>query len=153
MTQKSLILSFIMLGFSFLSFGQYEKEAVEEVILEAYVNGAYNDGIVRNMELGFSEHFQAFEIDKDGNTSVLNLKEWMARVAADKEAGKYPLSAEDHVSIQYQNIDIYKNVAQVKLLFKVGNKPYAREALTLYQSPKGWLILTKTFQLVSTVQK
>jgi hypothetical protein len=127
-------------------FAQYEEEAIKEVILEAYVNGVYNEGVLRNIDLGFSPLFQAFEIDKDGKLSVRNLEEWKAEVQGKISDGSYPVSGTEKVSLKYHKVDIFRNMAHVKLTFKIGNQTYAREVLTLYHSPKGWLILTKTFQ-------
>lgn len=127
-------------------FGQYEEEAIKEVVLEAYVNGVYNEGVLRNIDLGFSPKFQAFEIDENGELSVQNLEEWKAEVQAKIDAGNYPVSATEKVSLRYHKVDIFRNMAHVKITFLIGNKTYAREVLTLYHSPKGWLILTKTFQ-------
>lgn len=138
----SLLLGLISLS----SFAQYEEEAIKEVILEAYVNGVYNEGVLRNIKLGFSEKFQAFEIDKDGNMSVQNLEEWKAEVDQRIKDGKYPVSGTEKVSLRYHNVDIFRNMAHVKITFLIGNQTYAREVLTLYKSPRGWLILNKTFQ-------
>lgn len=145
MLNKLFITLLMALGSNAL-FGQYEEEAIKEVILEAYVNGVYNEGVVRNIKLGFSEKFQAFEIDKDGNMSVQNLEEWKAEVEQKIKEGKYPVSGTEKVSLRYHNVDIFRNMAHVKITFLIGNQTYAREVLTLYHSPKGWLILTKTFQ-------
>jgi|TARA_R110002072_G_scaffold95446_5_gene210369 hypothetical protein len=143
---KSLFSLILITVLSFPSFAQYEEEAIKEVILEAYVNGVYNEGVLRNIKLGFSEKFQAFEIDKDGNMSVQNLEQWKAEVEKRIKDGKYPVSATEKVSLRYHNVDIFRNMAHVKITFLIGNQTYAREVLTLYKSPKGWLILTKTFQ-------
>lgn len=145
MLNKLIITLLIGLGSSSV-YAQYEEEAIKEVILEAYVNGVYNEGVVRNIKLGFSEKFQAFEIDKDGNMLVQNLEEWKAEVEQKIKEGKYPVSGTEKVSLRYHNVDIFRNMAHVKITFLIGNQTYAREVLTLYQSPKGWLILTKTFQ-------
>lgn len=149
MLNKLLVALFLSLGSSSL-FAQYEEEAIKEVILEAYVNGVYNEGVLRNIKLGFSEKFQAFEIDKDGNMSVQNLEEWKAEVHERIIDGKYPVSGTEKVSLRYHNVDIFRNMAHVKITFLIGNQTYAREVLTLYQSPKGWLILNKTFQKQSS---
>lgn len=143
---KNILLGvFLFAGLSNV-YGQYEEEAIKEVILEAYVNGVYNEGVLRNIKLGFSEKFQAFEIDKDGELSVQNLEEWKNGVGAKIKEGSYPVSATEKVSLKYHKIDIFRNMAHVKITFKIGNQTYAREVLTLYKSPSGWLILTKTFQ-------
>lgn len=135
---------FLSLGTSL--FAQYEEEAIKEVVLEAYVNGVYNEGVLRNIDLGFSEHFQAFEVDSDGQISVQNLTEWKKAVQDKITNGEYPVSATEKVSLRYHKVEIFKNMAHVKLSFLIGNQTYAREVLTLFHSPKGWLILTKTFQ-------
>ncbi len=145
MLNKIIFIVFLSLG-SHSIFAQYEEEAIKEVILEAYVNGVYNEGVIRNIKLGFSDKFQAFEIDKDGNMSVQNLEGWKAEVEQKIKEGKYPVSGTEKVSLRYHNVDIFRNMAHVKITFLIGNKTYAREVLTLYKSPKGWLILNKTFQ-------
>jgi hypothetical protein len=148
MRKTILSLSFILLS-TLSSLAQYEEEAIQEVILEAYVNGVYNEGVLRNIDLGFSERFQAFEIDADKQVSVRNLSEWKADVQQKIDEGKYPVSPTEKVSLKYHKVEIFKNMAHVKLSFRINNETYAREVLTLYRSPGGWLILTKTFQKVT----
>lgn len=152
MFNKIFLALFLSLG-SHSLIAQYEEEAIKEVILEAYVNGVYNEGVIRNIKLGFSDQFQAFEIDQDGNMSVQNLEEWKAEVESKIKDGNYPVSGTEKVSLRYHNVDIFRNMAHVKITFLIGNRTYAREVLTLYKSPKGWLILTKTFQKQTSSKK
>ena len=142
------ILCVSLLGASPLR-AQLEEAAIREVILEAYVNGAYNEGILRNMELGFSPDFESISLE-NGNTKVLTLQEWMQQVKQQQGKGRFPLQKSDRVSVHYHRIDINGNQANVKLNRMVGGKPVAVEYLDLYKHPGGWLIVNKTFSDIST---
>lgn len=142
---KKLLTLALMLGGYFSVQAQHEKEAIEEVVLEAMVNGAYNLGVVRNMELGFSEHYTAYITDADGNVHTEGLQEWINQVKEQKSRGHFPLPEDEQVSVRYLRYDIAGNMAQVKLTFMVGNKPQHNEFLVLVHSPTGWLILSRYY--------
>lgn len=142
--KKLLLLILVLSGLGLQA--QYEQEAIEEVVLEAMINGAYNEGIIRNMELGFSDEFTTYITDENGNLRTFSLQEWINQVEQKQQTGTYPLPQEEKVSVRYLRFDIAHNIAYVKLNFLKGNKPQHEEFMVLVHSPTGWLILSRYYQ-------
>ena len=122
---------------------QYEEAAIKEVIREAYENGYHNEGVLRNLELGFSPEFRSVEI-KDGVPVLLDLGACMADVEANHAKGVYPRKGQDRRNLFYHRLEIDGNIAHVKLNLKQGGETIAVEYLELFKSPGGWLILSIT---------
>lgn len=122
-------------------FAQDEDAAIREVILEAYINGVYNDGIPRNIELGFSTDFRSVDL-VDKQTKVRPLSHWQRQVQRQLNRGDYPRGENNRVSAQYHRIEINGRQAMVKLNRLEGGKAVAVEYLVLFRYPEGWMILS-----------
>ncbi len=125
---------------------QYEKEAIEEVILEAYINGSYNVGIPRNIELGFSEEFRSMVLVEGDSVITSDYQDWLTQVRQAMANGSIPPPADQKVSLHYQRIDVIQDMAQVKLGFMRGNKHLRTEYLTLFHFSSGWKLVARTYQ-------
>ncbi len=120
--------------------------AISEVLKEAYVDGVYNEGNIRNIELGFSTHFRMLAQDENGETKVYDLSYFINRVKAKRSRGFYPPKAQDMVRIKILRCDVEDRVASVKLNFYVGNQLRYIDFLHFVKSPSGWLISHKVFR-------
>ena len=136
------LLVLLFSGFSNLS-AQYEEAAIKELIREAYENGYHNDGIVRNLELGFSPNFRSVTIE-DGIPKIESLNDWMNQVNNAKSRGAYPVEGSERYSIFYHRLDLNGDVAHAKINLRKGGTPVALEYLEIYKSRGGWLILSLT---------
>jgi len=124
-----------------------EKLAVEELIREAYVNGIYNKGIIRNIELGISEDFEAIGLLENGQNTITTYGDIIREVEQNQAAGKYPVEkAQEMVSVKYHRIEVEGKLANVKLNFMVGNQTRYVEYLALYKYPGGWKLINKTYR-------
>lgn len=120
------------------------QDAIKEVIKEAYVDGVFNEGNLRNIELGFSEDFEmlSFEGNQVKSTSRAD---WMQRVKANQAAGKYPPVAQEMVRVDYLSIDVEGDVAMAKLRFYRGNKLEYIDFITLFHFEEGWKLVSKVY--------
>lgn len=122
---------------------QYEEAAIKELLREAYENGYYNSGIVRNLELGFSPDFREVTIE-DGVPRYRYLPDWIQDVNNGLAKSLYPAEGKERYSIYYHRFDISGDLAHIKVNLKKGGKPIALEYIEVYKSPNGWLILSMT---------
>lgn len=136
------LLILLFSGFCNLS-AQYEEAAIKEVIREAYENGFHNEGITRNLELGFSPEFRAVNII-DGDLKIESLQDWIQQVETSKARGRYPVEGSDRYSIFYHRLDLNGNIAHAKINLKKGGTPVALEYIEVFKSPTGWVILSLT---------
>lgn len=139
----SIVLLFI--GFNALHAQNEEVAAIKEVIQEAYVDGFFNDGYLRSVELSFSEHFESIGLLENDQTKIETVEDWMAEVRRKKASGYYPAPPEDHVTVKYLHVEISRTVANVKLEFSVGGKPKYIDFLALYKFSGGWKIVNRTY--------
>ncbi len=144
------IITFLVITFSAHAQQTREDElAIRELIREAYVNGVFNKGVVRNIELGFSEHFEMIGLEENGQTRIVTYADLIKRVEKNKAAGKYPLPPQEQVSVRYHKIDVEGQLANVKLTFLVGNKARYIDFLALYKYPGGWKLVNKTYREIA----
>lgn len=122
---------------------QYEEAAIKELLREAYENGYYNSGIVRNLELGLSPKFREVTIE-EGVLSFRYLNDWMQDVNIGQSLGRYPKEGSEMYSIFYHRLDLNGDLAHIKVNIKKGGQSVALEYIEVYNSPTGWLILSIT---------
>jgi hypothetical protein len=124
-------------------YAQYEEAAIKEVIREAYENGYHNEGIARNLELGFSPEFRAVNI-VDGALKIQDLQDWINEVNSGNARSSYPAEGKERYSIFYHRLDLNGNIAHAKINLKKGGTPVALEYIEIFKSPTGWVILSLT---------
>lgn len=140
----SLVLVLIAIQLPAQGFRENPRAAIEEVILEAYVRGVFNEGIVRNVELGFAPKFSML-VFEDNLVKVVSREQWIESIRAKKAAGHYPAPAKERVRVEFVDIDIHDYVASAKLRFYRGNKLRYIDFIDLYRFEEGWKIVGKTF--------
>lgn len=126
--------------------GPYPKEAIKEVIKEAYVDGVFNEGNLRNIDLGFAQEFTMIGLDQNDSLRKASLEDWKTAVQRKQEASLFPPDKSKEVSVKYESIDLEDRFAMVKLKFYVGKDWRYTDYLTLVKLPTGWKILNKTFR-------
>ena len=137
---SKLLLAGLTLGLMTPLFGQ-GKQAVAEVLQEAYLDGVYNERVERNVRLGFSESFTAFYWDKNSQSlHQENLKTWIA--AVQRNPGFYGNTPADGQSYRMKIIqnDAGSDMAQVQLLLYRGKEMLGTRYITLFRFPEGWKI-------------
>lgn len=117
------------------------KEAVKEVLQEAYLDGVYNERIERNVRLGFSESFTAYYWDKTRKSlRQENFDAWIAAVQS--QPGFYGNAPADGKSYRMKIIrsEVGADMAQVQLLLYHGKEALGTRYITLFRFPEGWKI-------------
>lgn len=123
------------------------QDAIKEVIKEAYVDGVFNEGNLRNIELGFAADFKMLSLE-DNEIKVTTLADWIRRVKENQAAGNYPPEPQKMVRVDYLSIDVEGDVAVAKLRFYRGNKLEYIDFITLFHFDEGWKITGKVFHQV-----
>ena len=136
-----LLLFLSLQGFSSLSAQDHKMNAIEEVIQEAYLDGAYNEKVERNVRLGFSKEFKAYywdEVAEELRTEVLT--DWLKRIR--KNPGRLGQSVPKNEVYRHKVISskIYRSTAQVQLRIYRGGKVIGTRHCTLFKYPDGWKI-------------
>lgn len=122
-----------------------EIAAIQEVIQEAYVDGIFNVGYMRSIDLSFSDHFESIGLLENDVTVVETIQDWKEMVRQNIASGKYPLPPNEQVTVKYLNIEISRTVANVKLEFSQGGTPKYIDFLALYKFEGGWKIVNRTY--------
>ena len=136
----------ILVLFPFLVAAQtQEKEAIQQVIQEAYVEGLFNKGDVAAIRKGFHEQFMLLGRKENNHLRSLTRDEWIKIVEQKKAAGKYPPADAYKVKVEFLRIDIVEEVASVKLAFYEGEKLAYIDFLALYKFEEGWEIMNKVY--------
>lgn len=144
---KAVFLSLTLLsGILFSAKAQVnDVAAIKEVIQEAYVDGFFNEGYLRSIELSFSKHFESIGLLENDSTLVETIDEWIAEVKRKQANGHYPAPPAEHVTVKYLHFEVSRSVANVKLEFLVGGKPKYIDFLALYKFSGGWKIVNRTY--------
>lgn len=121
-----------------------EKDAIKELVLSAYLNGAFNDLDADKMEKGFHEDFAIFAA-KGEAIDKYPINEWVARVRKRKSEG-YDASDEKNIwKHKFASVDVTGGAAVVQLqLINQGNLVYT-DYLSLIKFESGWRIVAKVY--------
>lgn len=152
---NKVLISLVLILAGWLASGQTgrgtQQDAIKEVIKEAYVDGVFNEGNLRNIELGFSEDFKMLSLENN-KVKTISRADWMQRVKANQAAGKYPPAAQERVRVDYLSVDVEGDVAVAKLRFYRGNKLEYIDFITLYRFEEGWKLISKVYHKVPESQ-
>lgn len=115
--------------------------AIEEVIQEAYLDGAYNERVERNVTLGFAEEFKAYywdEIAQELRTE--NLEDWLHRIRQNPGSLGKEIPEQESYRHKIISSNIYRSTAQVRLRLYQGKEVLGTRYCTLFKYPEGWKI-------------
>ncbi len=153
---KTSLLSLTLL-FSSLLFSQNkpydEVAAIKEVIQEAYVDGIFNEGYMRSIDLSFSDHFESIGLLENDETVVETIAQWKELVRKREAEGYYPVPPSEHVTVKYLHVEVSRTVANVKLEFLVGGVPKYIDFLALYKFSGGWKIVNRTYHAIDEADR
>lgn len=147
-TIKILLISGILI--STVAFGikkTEEKEnvdAVKELVLAAYVNGAFNELDADAMQKGFHEDFAIYSA-KGEEISKYPIANWVAGVKKQRGNG-YDATEEKNVwKPTFASVDVTGGAAQVKVELRNQGKHVYTDYLSLLKFESGWRIVAKVF--------
>lgn len=144
----TLISAFVLLASLAFTFKPYENEAatedVKELVLKAYVNGAFNELDVDAMRKGFHEDFAIYS-PKGEAISKYPIKAWTDGVAkrkANNYNAKDPKNKWEH---NFAAVDVTGHAAQVKVELHNQGKHVYTDYLSLLKFESGWRIVAKVY--------
>lgn len=117
------------------------KEAVEQVVTDAYVNGVHRNQDVAAMRKGFHPDFKMLML-REGKLQAVTLAEWAARVEKSAEDQN---RAHPEIVAKFTRIDVVGTAASVGIEIHRDGRHVWTDYLSLYEFPDGWKIVAKTF--------
>ena len=119
-----------------------DKEAIEEVIVEAYINGIHRTQDKSKIESGFHPDFAMLVLNKN-NIEKVTAADWLVRIEKMKKDN--PELWQSKTSYDFQLIDIAKHAAMAKLNVFKGTTHFSTDYMLLYKFDEGWKIVSKVF--------
>ena len=121
-----------------------EEEAVKKVILESYINGAFNDLDSEAMKNGFHKDFAIFSA-KGEEISKYPIADWVEGVEK-RKAGDYdPDDLKNIWEHTFVSVDVTGGSAQVKVELRNQGKHVFTDYLSLLKFDSGWKIVAKVY--------
>jgi Putative lumazine-binding len=127
-----------------LAAGDSDREAIEAVVREAYVDGVHARPDVAAMRRGFHADFRMLVL-RDGTLSAVTLDEWALRIEK-AAAERKPDAPAPEVRAHFTSVDVTGDAAVVRLELHRNGRLAFTDYLSLYRFPEGWRIVGKTFQ-------
>ena len=145
---KSVLVTLILIPI--VTFSQENKESkteseiVKEVVLDAYINGAFNELDADAMKNGFHEDFDMMWVKNDSLVKY-SLSDWITQVNRRKASDYDPKDPKNVRECTFVNIDITGGVAAVKIELRNQGRLIYTDYLTLLKFESGWEIVSKVF--------
>ena len=121
------------------------EEEVKQLILKAYINGAFNELNADAMRKGFHEDFAIYS-PKGESISKYPIAVWADGVEKRKANNYDPGDPKNKWDHKFALVDVTGHAAQVKVeLFNQGKHVYT-DYLSLLKFDSGWRIVAKGYQ-------
>ena len=118
-----------------------DKDAVIQVITDAYINGVHAKPDGAAMRRGFHPDFRMLVLT-EGKMTVVTLDEWVSRVEKSAASSTAPRPA---IKAEFPHVDVMDNTASVRVeVFRDGKHTFT-DYLLLYKFADGWKIVSKAF--------
>lgn len=121
-----------------------EEDVVKKVVLESYINGAFNELNAEAMKNGFHKDFAIFSA-KGEEISKYPIADWVEGVEK-RKAGDYdPNDVKNIWEHTFVSIDVTGGAAQVKVELRNQGKHVFTDYLSLLKFDSGWKIVAKVY--------
>lgn len=121
-----------------------EVDAVKELVLKAYINGAFNKLDAESMAKGFHEDFAIFSA-KGEELSKYPIGSWVEGVRK-RNTDDYDPNEEKNVwAHKFASVDVTGGAAQVKVELRNQGKHVYTDYLSLLKFESGWRIVAKVY--------
>ncbi|GAB4229985.1 MAG: nuclear transport factor 2 family protein [Ekhidna sp.] len=150
MKRKTQLFTFILLAsisftaFTVVSEKAAEEEAVKQLILKSYINGAFNTLDAEAMRKGFHEDFAIFSADGEA-ISKYPIAKWAEGVEKRKANGYDPKDPKNVWKHNFASVDVTGGSAQVKVELFNQDKHVFTDYLSLLKFDSGWRIVAKVY--------
>lgn len=120
------------------------ENAVKELVMNAYVNGAFNELDAESMSKGFHEDFAIFSA-KGEEISKYKIADWVDGVKKRREADYNPKDVKNVWEPTFASIDVTGGAATVKIELRNQGKHVYTDYLSLLKFESGWRIVAKVY--------
>jgi ketosteroid isomerase-like protein len=119
-----------------------DKNAVVQVITDAYINGVHAKPDAAAMRRGFHPDFRMLVLT-DGRMTAVTLDEWASRV---EKSAANPNAARPAIKADFPEVNVTGGAASVRVeVFRDGKHTFT-DYLLLYKFADGWKIVSKTYR-------
>jgi hypothetical protein len=123
-----------------------EREAIKQVIEEAYIRGIHGDQDEETVKSGFHHDF-AMLVLQDDTIDKVNVDEWLDRIETMKAENPDLWSAD--TTHDFRLIDVAGYAAVAKIDVYKGAVYFSTDYMLLYRFEDGWRIVSKIFAIPS----
>lgn len=120
------------------------EEAVKKLVLESYINGAFNKLDAESMENGFHKDFAIYSA-KGEEISKYPIADWVAGVKKRRDGDYDPNDAKNVWEHTFASVDVTGGAAQVKVELRNQGKLVYTDYLSLLKFDSGWKIVAKVY--------
>ena len=121
-----------------------EKEAIRQVIENAYIRGIHGNQDEETVRSGFHRDFRMLVL-RDDRIDKVSVDEWFDRIEAMKADNPVLWSAETTYS--FLLVDVARYAAVAKLDVYRGDVHFSTDYMLLYKFEDGWKIVSKVFSI------
>jgi hypothetical protein len=126
--------------------GNVDKEAIQQVIERAYIQGIHGHQDEETVKSGFHGDFAMLVLQDDALEKVM-VDEWLARVEVMKTENPDLWEAETRHTFELVDVTGYAAVAKLEV-YK-GTTHFSTDYMLLYRFEEGWRIVSKVFAIPS----
>ncbi|MBU7014730.1 MAG: nuclear transport factor 2 family protein [Theionarchaea archaeon] len=120
------------------------KEAVEKVIIDAYIRGIHETQDEKTIRRGFHEDFYMYV--REGETvQKVNIAEWLRRIEGMKRQN--PELWKGKTEYTFKFVDITGDTACIKIEVYKNDTFFSTDYMLLFKFKDGWKIVSKVFQI------
>ena len=126
--------------------GNVDKEAIQQVIEKAYIQGIHGYQDKETVKSGFHRDF-AMLVLQDNALEKVMVDEWLARVEVMKTENPDLWEAETRHT--FELVDVAGYAAVAKLEVYKGTTHFSTDYMFVYRFEEGWRIVSKIFAIPS----
>ena len=118
-----------------------EKEKIEQVIINSYINGIHGNQDEENIRIGFHYDFE-MNVLKDDEVEKVSIDKWLRRIEKAKKEKPELWKEKTRYTI---SIEHYNYAANAKIFLYKGETHFSTDFMLLYKFPDGWKIISKIY--------
>ncbi len=141
--KKSILILFILTSLNIFAQNKGEKLEIKNVVINSYVNGAFNKLDTVQMRKGFHHSFEIYSAEGD-EISRYSIDEWIATIEKRKSDPNFD-PAKYQYDFEFLNIETIGNIANVNIQFSKDHRIIYTDYLLLLKFNQGWKIVSKVY--------
>ncbi len=141
-----LVVFLASLSFAFIHMDKANEneEAVKDLVMKAYINGAFNKLDAESMEKGFHKDFAIYS-PKGTEISKYPIADWVEGVKKRRADNYDPIAEKNKWEHKFAAVDVTGHAAQVKVQLYNQGKHVFTDYLSLLRFEDDWKIVAKVY--------